>query len=299
MIRSFILLILFGFSPLLALNQSPFLVEAEKTFTNLVLSDDTILEKRLFFRRYELIKKLLAKEQYEDALREIRELHEDFSGRSLFFIDYLQGRLYQKLGDDLITNAGMVYKFSYTNIIPREDLRYIYFPEKDTGRVSRTEVFESAIPYPVESRRFFDLADVVFARLVKGPVALLKEAAILAQGDLSVSRREWPAGRKQYEFFLREYPTSPLRADACFRLSRVATLETNYTLAAQWVKKMNDFFPKSDFAKMTEEKIQVLEKLAKGNADAALRPELLSAYRRELDLRQDLLGVLDRLSALR
>ncbi len=285
--------------PLHALHQNTFLLEAEKKFTNLVLTDDTILEKKLFFRRYEMVKKLLAKELYEDALREIRELKEDFSGRSLFFIDYLEGRLQQKLGDDLLTNAGMVYKFSYTNVIPREDLRYLYFLEKDTGRITRTEVFESAIPYPVESKRRYDLASEVFARMVKGPVPLLKEAALLAQGDIAVSRKEWSAGRKQYEFFLREYPVSPLRADACFRLSRLSLIETNYTNAALWLRKMSDFFPKTDLSGMADEKIKVLERLASGKADAAVRTELLAGYRRELELKQDLLSVLDRLTSLK
>lgn len=68
-------------------NQPAALAEAEKTFRDQVLKDDTISDKRLFVRRYELVLKLLKKDRWADASKELGEIRDDFAGRSAAFLD--------------------------------------------------------------------------------------------------------------------------------------------------------------------------------------------------------------------
>ncbi len=61
----------------------------------MVDNDSTIFDKRLFLSRYDLIIRLLRQARYPEANKELVEIREDFSGKSLAFLDYLRSRLLQ------------------------------------------------------------------------------------------------------------------------------------------------------------------------------------------------------------
>jgi len=278
-------------------NQKASLADAERSFRDQVLKDDTLTDKRLFMRRYELVLKLLKKERWADASRELGEIREDFAGRSAAFLDYLRARIEMKRGDDLHSNALQAWDWATTNVLSRPDQRYLWFPEKKPEGETRLVVEQKSMPYPLAAKEHYDLSETLLTRLTVNPSPVLREAAALALGDLAYSRGEPERAAELWGDFTRKFPASALRLDAWLRLSRAAVARGAFADASALLRQLQGDFPRSASAGLVEEKIQLLGALAGSVSPTNEIRVILEGYRRELALQADLSRILDQLAA--
>jgi tetratricopeptide (TPR) repeat protein len=278
-------------------NQPASLAEAEKTFRDQVLKDDTISDKRLFLRRYELVLKLLKKDRWADASKELGEIRDDFAGRSAAFLDYLRARLEMKRGDLLNTNASLSWEWSVTNVTPRGDQRYVWFPEKGPDGSSNVAVERRVMTYPLEAKPHYDLSGELLSRLTMNANPLLREASSLALGDLAWSQGDRERAGELWGNFSRKFPASALRLDAWLRLSRLAVEKGAWGEAAENLRLVQREFPKAPAAGIAEEKIRLLVGFTNATSPSPEIQVILEGFRRELALRADLILILDQLAA--